>query len=155
MNDTEEIDRSLMEAEDKLNRVEKGVTETAFIRRLDREAPLHPLLLVWRGCIALAGIIGILIVIILIAPEISTGAAVAIAQFDVVPGVPLPMILALVGVVLMLFGFGMRQLAIMRAERSPMLTGELKQHQRLVNDVNRAQANADLHQRLKDKKPHD
>jgi len=151
MNDTEELDRDLVQAEAKLDRMQQGVTDTAFIRRLGREAPLHPLLVLWRGCMALGGLIGILVVVILIAPEVSSAAASVIARFDVVPGAPLPMILAIFGVVIMLFGFGMRQLALARAEKSPMLTGELRQHQRLVNDVNRAQANAELHQRLKDK----
>ena len=151
MYETEELKQDLQEAEAKLQKLDQSVTDTAFIRRLDREAPHHPALLIWRASAGMGGLLGIAVALVLIAPEVSPKAATVIARFDVVPMIPLPVLLGGLGLLVLLIGFSMRQLAVIRAGDSPLLTGEYKQRQRLANDVHRAQASQDLHERAKDR----
>ena len=149
MSETRELKRDVDDARAKLEEMEQAATDTAFIRRLGREAPNHPLLMLWKLFAAVGGLLGIGVAVVLVAPLVSSDAAAFIARMDVLPMAPLPMLLGTLGLLAILLGFSMRQLAIIRAGQSPMLTGEHKQHQRLVSDVHRAEANRDLHDRLK------
>ncbi len=151
MSETEEIQRNLTDAERKLDAMKDNVSGTGFIKRLDREAPYHPLLLVWRMSAAVAVALGIGTLATLVTPILSADLARTIARFDVVPMVPLPGVLAILGLVCMVVGLSVRQLAIMRAQVSPMMTQELKQHQRLASDVQQAKASHEIRQRKKDR----
>jgi len=150
--ETEEIDRRLLKAERNLEDAQDAVTGKGFIKRLDRESPYHPLLVGWRVSMFGSFFFAVGALAVLAMPVASPDLARSVAQFDVVPMLPLPGLLFIMALVCIAAGLSMRQLAIMRAQSSPLSPGEIKQHQRLVSDVQQAKSSKQMRQRKKDHK---
>ena len=149
MADTRELKHNIKRAEERLDSLEAQVSKDDLLQRLVRESPYHPLLLgMWSG-MASGVLFGLTALLTLILPMTSPEMARMVATFDLIPMIPLPLILG----VLALASLGLvgvtRHLAIARGKDSPMMTGEFRTQQRLEEDLQKAKKDSALWDRMR------
>ncbi len=138
----EVVVRALEEAQAKLQTFEDGITADVLLARLGAESPAHPLLLTYKFLLGLlsAGIVLTLTVLALpLLPGMGDLVA-AVATLEQRIQLPVPLVLTVLAFCFGGLGAGVRQLAIARADGSPMLPAERKTFQRLSSEVHRLQS---------------
>ena len=132
---TDDVQQALQNAEQELEAWEAAITPARRLVRLEAEAPFHPLLLAAKLLAPVAATLFIVSLGFFLAVVLSSGVAAAVAS---VPGgellPPLGVAVGLWGVTLVPFA---RFMALARADRSPLLPTERREHQRLSGEVER------------------
>ena len=134
---TSRVQQDLERAEEKLERFKTNVTPQLLLDRLKEEAPAHPLLLAYLFTIGLMSAGIALALVVLALPLFPSDLLTAVALFEARISMPLPVVLVSLALCCGALGAGLRQLAMMRAEKSPLLPEERKVFLDLSNEVNR------------------
>lgn len=143
----EDLDRDLARAQERLQALEDAVTDHHLLTRLEHENPAHPLLLGYKFFVGLMSAGVACILLLLAMPLISTEIAKIIAHTDARIGMPVPLALLLLSFCNGALGVSLRYGAILRAQHSPMLPDELKEHQALTAEVTRLASKKRLKER--------
>jgi len=133
----EQVQQALKHAEERLAHFHNSVTGPILLERLSAERPAHPLLLTYKFALLLAAVGLTVSLLILALPLVSTDLLAVVARFEGRIAMPLPLVLTGLALCCGGLGAGMRQLAIMRAEQSPLLPEERKVFQEISSEVQR------------------
>lgn len=136
----ERVVKALLDAQLELQRFEDGITADTLLERLSEENPAHPLLLAYKFFLGLLSAGIFLALTVLALPLFPGDLVVMVAEFEDRIEMPVPLVLTVLAFCFGGLGAGVRQLAVVRAEKSPMRAGERKVFQRLSSEVHRLQS---------------
>jgi hypothetical protein len=128
---------ALTHAEDRLERFKSNVKPQTLLERLKTESPAHPVLLAYTFTLGLMSAGIALALVVLALPLFPSNLLTTVALFEARISMPLPVVLVALSLCCGALGAGLRQLAMLRAEQSPLLPEELTLFQDLSNEVNR------------------
>jgi len=131
---------ALVAAKKELQEFEDSITPDVLLERLNTEFPAHPLLLIYKFCLGLLSVGIVLALTVLALPLFPGNLLIMVAELEDRIELPIPLVLTVLAFCFGFFGAGVRQLAVIRAERSPMRPAERKTFQRLSNEVHRLQS---------------
>lgn len=147
--DPADLRPTLAAARDKLDRFERRVMNQQVLVRLRAHMPLHPFLLFRFLALALGVLFLVASVLVIVAPLVSREMAQRVVEFDAMfTTIPAPAVPALLGAGCLLFGLGAHLAALVAGRGAPLLAHEARQHQRLVSDVKRLEAQLAVSARL-------
>ena len=136
----EQVAKALEAARRKLDAFEDSITADILLERLSAESPAHPLLLTYKFFLGLLSAGIVLAITCLALPFFPGDLVVRVAELEDRIEMPVPLVLTVLPFCFGFVGAGIRQLAVIRAERSPMLPAERKVHQQLNSEVQRLQS---------------
>jgi len=129
-----------------LAQFEDTVTDADAIARLVAESPSHPLVLGYWGLRGMAGLMGIATCAALAVPRLSDFALEVLAAFPVSAFLPVATLAA--AFAFAIAAVALRQVAVVRGHRSPLLPREQKHHLRLVHNKHQLIAARKVRDRL-------
>jgi hypothetical protein len=133
----EQVASQLDEARQKLKDFEENADSSVLMGRLRNAAPFHPTLLA-RALFLILALTSFLAAIGIVAYPFVMGAVPKeILQIEKGIGVPLPVPLGLLALCLTVAWFGAGQAALAFARDCALMPSELKEHERLLNEVKR------------------
>jgi len=128
------LEDALEECRQQLQALECAASEQDLIRRLQRQSPRHPMLLIWRSmhwvAIALVVASGTVLMLPFHSPEMARSLMI----FESMLGMNVPAILAVLTIVAVLVGQASRCLAIRRGESCRLLPHEFRKRLRIENE---------------------
>lgn len=140
---------ALAAARDKLERFEQRVLNRHVMVRLRTQSPLHPFLL-FRFFSLVFGVLFIVASIgIIVAPLFGREIAQRVLEFEAMfSGMPAPAVPALLAAGCLLFALCAHLAALVAGRSAALLPHEARQHQRLMSDVKRLEAQLAVSSRL-------
>lgn len=143
-----ETERAIADARAKLQRFERSATTSELLTRLRASSRLHPFLLMRSlGGLAAAFSFALALVVMLV-PLLSRDLASQLALLDDASGLPLPIVLGVLGGLSLVVALFAQFAATSSARSAPLLPHEAKIHQRLVSELQQLEAQRAVKERM-------
>lgn len=143
----DDIDAQLAAAKLRLEAFQDAATGDRLLSRLEREAPVHPLLVGYKFFIGLMAVDVALALTVLAVPLVSMDWTRRIVGLEMRTGMPLPILLLILAFCAAAIGLSLRYGAILRGQRSPLLVDEMKDHQAIASELARLSSKKRLQER--------
>lgn len=146
--DPADLRPALDAARQKLERFERRVMNRQVLVRLRAQSPLHPFLIFRFLSVVLAVVCFVATLAVMVAPLVSRELAQQVIEFDAMFRIDAPAVPALLGAGFLLFALCAHLAALVAGRSAPLLPHEARQHQRLISDVKRLEAQLAVSSRL-------